>query len=292
MDDRTRTVLVAGSSGYIGRHVVQALHEQGYRVRALVREPARLRRVRELCDEVFTGEATEPGTLDGCADGVHAVVSSIGLRTLRRRPTADEVDFRANLDVLRQARRSGVGRFVFVGVLNGVQLADRVPILRPRERFIRELERSDLAWTVLRPTGSFNDMAEIFRIARTGWRLLIGPGNHPINPIHPADIADVAVRAIDDASTVGRDIDIGGPDTFTQGTAYDLAADVLGKRLRTVRVPIGLIDGIARVLALVNPNAAGFARFFGASLSRDMVATPSGERHLESFYRELARTGH
>lgn len=169
-------VLVAGATGYIGRHIVEALHDAGYRVR--VRNEAKLEPVAHACDEVVIGDAIDPDSLNGICDGVDVVVSALGLRTLRRRPTADDVDRRANLNVLKCAQASGVGQFVFVGVLDGEAMMAEVPILRPREQFVSELRQPGLTWSVIRPTGAFNDAAEAFRIAQRlrplrlpGWTL-------------------------------------------------------------------------------------------------------------------------
>jgi hypothetical protein len=71
---------------------------RAHRVRALARDPRRLEPVHDACDDVFIGEATKPSTLDGLCDGVKVIVSSIGLRTLRRRPTPEAVDLHANLN--------------------------------------------------------------------------------------------------------------------------------------------------------------------------------------------------
>lgn len=281
-------VLVAGATGYIGRHIVQALHDAGYRVRALVRNEAKLAPVAAACDEVVVGDVTDRGSLDGVCDGVDVVISAVGLRTLRRRPSADEVDRRANLNVLESAQAAGVRQFIFVGVLDAEELLDQVPILRPREQFVAELEKSELTWTVIKPTGAFNDAAEVFRIAQRGWAFMLGDGRHRINPIHPADIAQVAVRAITDPALHETAYGIGGPDTYTQRELADLAAEVLGKRLRPLRLPGWPLDVIATLLRPVNGNAAGFLRFFRHTLTRDMVGNPVGDHHLDDFYRELA----
>ena len=68
-------ILVAGSTGYLGRYVVSALHARGHRVRALVRDPERLGAARESVAEVFVGQATDDATLDGVVEGVDAVIS-------------------------------------------------------------------------------------------------------------------------------------------------------------------------------------------------------------------------
>ena len=287
-DDAPSWVLVAGATGYIGRHIVEALHDAGYRVRALVRNEAKLEPVAHACDEVVLGEATDRDSLKGICEGVDVVVSALGLRTLRRHPSADDVDLRANQNILECAQAARVKHFVFVGVLAGEEMMSEVPILRPRERFIDELRQSGLNWSVIRPTGAFNDGAEIFRIAQRGWAFMLDDGRHRINLIHPADIADVTVRAISDTQLHDTEFGIGGPDTYSHRELTDLAAEVLGKRLRPIHLPGWTVDAVAAVLRPFNRNAAGFMRFFRHTLSRDMVGEPVGNHHLGDFYRELA----
>lgn len=288
VDGAGRLVLVAGATGYIGRHIVVALHDAGFRVRALVRNDSKLAPVAYACDEVIVGEATDRDSLTGACDGVDVVISALGLRSLRRRPTAEEVDLHANRNVLECARSAGVRQFVFIGVLNGDEMMAQVPILRPREEFVSELKQSGLIWSVLRPNGAFNDAEEIFRAAQRGWAITLDDGRHRINFIHPADIADVAVRAISDTALHGTEYGIGGPDTYSHRELTELIADILGRRVRTIRLPGRTVDWLATVLRPFNGNASGFARFLRHTLSRDTIGDPVGHHHLADFYRTLA----
>jgi uncharacterized protein YbjT (DUF2867 family) len=284
----TPTVLVAGATGYIGRHTVRALHDAGYRVRALARDERRLDPVADACDEVFVAEATRPEALDGLCDGIDVVVSSLGLRTFRPRPTPEEVDLYANLNILRRAQDAGVGQFIFVSALHVEELADRAPILRPREQFVRTLKDSTLEWTVLRPTGAFNDMAEAFRLARRGWGLVLGDGHTRINPVHAADIADVAVRSITDPSLRRAEFGFGGPETYTMSGIVQLAFRALGKRPRIVHVPLWVADAAVALIRPLNSNAAGFLEMFRqAAATLDMVGTPVGTHSLKGFYEDM-----
>ena len=71
-------LLVIGATGSIGRLVVaEALHE-GYRVRALVRAPAKAQRVLPPPVELAVGDVTQPETLTSAVDGVNAIVFTHG----------------------------------------------------------------------------------------------------------------------------------------------------------------------------------------------------------------------
>jgi len=285
------TVLVVGATGYLGRHIVAALRRAGYPVRALARDPQRLGFIPDAGVEVFVGQVTRPETLAGLCDGVSIVVSTLGVRSLKRRPTPWEVDYQGNLNVLRLAEAAGVQCFVFAGVLHGEQLRRSIAVVEPRERFIDALQTSGVPWTVLRPTGFFNDMEIIFDQARRGRVIQVGNGATRMNPIHPTDLAEAVIRCIEDPAARNATIELGGPDVYSYAEIAQMAFRALGKPPRTLRIAPGLVEGVSAVVKPFNPTAAGFLRFFRAVMTEDMVAPCSGHIHLADFYAQLANGG-
>jgi len=92
-------VFVAGATGYLGRFVVRELRNQGYFVRALVRDLKRLARMSDFADEIYLGEVTRPETLRGICDGMGAVISSLGISRQKDGLTHEDVDSGAGPDV-------------------------------------------------------------------------------------------------------------------------------------------------------------------------------------------------
>jgi uncharacterized protein YbjT (DUF2867 family) len=281
--------LVVGASGYIGSHIVAHLRQAGYAVRALVRNPDQLADERERGVELFVGQVTRPETLAGVCDGVSVVISALGVRSLARRPSPWEVDYQGNLNVLTLAQQAGVSHFLFLAVLHGAELRASVPVLEPRERFVDALQQSGLAWTVLRPTGLFNDMQAIFQQARRGRVFLLGSGNARINPIHPDDLAAEAARCIAEAGARNRSFDIGGPDILTYTEIAHLAFDTLAKKPHITRLAPWLVSAVSGALRPFNPTGAGFLHFFRAVMTNDMVGATTGRIHLRDFFAQLAR---
>lgn len=282
-----RRVLVAGATGYLGRHVVRAMHDAGYRVRALARDPARLREARPLCDEVFVGHATRPETLGGLCDGVDIVFSSLGVRSFRRRPTFWEVDYRANLNIFERASAAGVRHAIFISLAHAPELRGRYALVEARERVANTLRASGMRWTILRPTGYFNDMADYFAMARRGTAWIIGDGRGKINPIHGADLAAEAVRAVVDPSLWDAGEDVGGPETFTLRELAELAFAVLGRPPRIRTISPALLRGAAALIRPVNGNVAALLRLAALIGQLDFVGAPRGSHRLRAFFEEL-----
>lgn len=288
----TKTVLVAGSTGYLGKFAVRAFKQRGYRVRALTRSEERLRKpgpftapaVGEFVDEVFVGEITRPETLKGLMDGVDCVFSSIGISRQRDGLTFEQVDHQANRLLVELAKQARVAKFVYVS-LWGQDEIRHLEIVRAHEKVVAALEDSGLAHCIVRPSGYFSDMGVLLDMARKGRSFLVGRGENRFNPIHGADLAEVCVDAMESDE---REIGAGGPDTLTQRQAAELAFEVLGRAPKIVVLPLWLMRGGARLIGLLNRQFGDLFEFIVTAGEIDGVAPSVGKTTLRSYFEELA----
>lgn len=282
-----KRIVIAGATGYLGRYLVKSAQAHGYRIRALVRSETRLGDARAACDEVFVGEATKPHTLTGLCDGAAFVVSSLGNRTFKRQPSCFAVDCQANMNILTQARAAGVSQFVFISVLNGAEVRRHVPQIEARERVVDALRGGEMPWTIIRPSGFFNDMAEIWAMAKSG-RIWIPSSKAHFNPIHGADLAEVCLKAVNNPAAYHREIPAGGPDAFTMREIGELACESLGKPARISTIPLWLLKVMGNVVRPININLASLILLMAALGADDARCDAYGTRRLRDFFRELA----
>lgn len=106
MDDRERAPLVAvtGASGFIGRRLVPALVQSGYRVRLLLRRDPVVREWRMLKPEVVAGDLGNRGALERLVEGAQAIVHVAGAIKAARR----DQFFAANRDGSEGLARAAV----------------------------------------------------------------------------------------------------------------------------------------------------------------------------------------
>jgi uncharacterized protein YbjT (DUF2867 family) len=86
-----------------------------------------------------------------------------------------DVDYQANMNLLQDARKSGVNKFIYVSVLNGANLR-HLKICDAKERFVEGLKASGMDYGIIRPNGIFSDMADFLEMARKGRIYLFGKG--------------------------------------------------------------------------------------------------------------------
>lgn len=281
-----RKILVAGATGYLGRNVVKALKDTGYWVRALGRSAASLAPIKELADELFIGEVTDPGSLDGLCDGIDVVFSSVGITRQKDGLTYEDVDYQGNRNLLTAAEESGVSKFVYVHVLNAEKL-QHVAMVQAKQAFVEELKQSALEATVICPTGFYSDMEEFLSMARSGRAYLFGDGSNRINPIHGADLAEVCVEALESPEP---QLDVGGPEVFTYREIAELAFDVLEKPRKITCLPKMLIAAAIGVLRWVAPvKTYGPIQFLASVMTMDVVGEKRGRRLLVDHFRLCSR---
>ena len=112
--DNSKLVLVAGATGGTGRALVSSLQEQGYTVRALVRDEAKARVV--LGDKVvyMTGDVRDPASLMPAVQDVSYVISAIGSSRSDPENNPEAVDYLGIKNLADASAVAGVKQFVLV----------------------------------------------------------------------------------------------------------------------------------------------------------------------------------
>ncbi len=281
-----KRVFIAGATGYLGRFLCAEFQQRGWYVIALVRNSAQAKSI--AADQLIEAQATDAASITGVMAGTDLVVSSLGITRQIDGLDYWDVDYRANLNLMREAERASVGRFAYIHVLRAEEMA-HVPMVAAKSAFVEELQRAAIASTIIAPTGYFSDMSDFLTMAQSGRVWLFGDGSKRINPIHGADLATATVEAIEDGVPW---LDVGGPDIFDQKELAELAFTCLDKPSRVTFLP-DMLRGIAlQLLPRVTPRCiSGPARFFLSALALDMVGERHGTRHLrDHFEQSLATT--
>lgn len=287
-----KRVLVAGSTGYLGKFVVKEFKERGYWVRALARNSEKLEQIGpflepaiiDKVDEVYTGEVTQPETLLRLCDKIDIIFSSIGITRQKDKFTYRDVDYQGNKDILDIALAKSVKKFVYVSVFNA-HLYEHLEIIKAHEDFVRYLQSSGIKYSVIRPTGYFSDMTEFLKMAKSGRIYLVGNGENKINPIHGADLAKVCVDAVEGKET---EVPVGGPVIYSVQDIAELAFLTLGKKPKITHIPTGLATAAIRAIRPFNKQMSDLVDFFVAAGKGEGVAPTNGSYTLPRYYRELA----
>ncbi|MEJ2763046.1 SDR family oxidoreductase [Photobacterium sp. MCCC 1A19761] len=284
MTDIQPRVLVAGATGYLGRHLVTQLLSRGAPLLALARDPHRLKELGLADPQIRIAQVTEPASLAGCCDDIDVVISCVGITRQRDGLGYMDVDYQANLNLLREAEKAGVKRFIYISAFNAPNF-QTVRLLRAKERFARQLLTSTIPEPcVIRPNGFFSDMTEFYKMAKQGRIYLFGSGSQQLNPIHGDDLATFCLEAI---HTNDRELDVGGPEILTHRQVAQIAFNTVKQPTNITYLP----NWLSKLLLFLSRNLpekhTGVVEFFLTASAQDMIAPAYGERTLAQYFQTL-----
>ncbi len=196
-----KTILVAGASGRAGRYVVQHLHAEGLRFRAMTRDRAaaleRLGADYESFDWIEC-DVRDPAQVLVAMRGVDLVISVIGANQLTGDNSAEFVDYGGVRNLVDAAVAGRVEHFVLltaIGVTDPAHPFNKATKGALGWRFKGEeyLRASGLPYTIVRPAGLVNEPG-----GQKGLRLTQGDVWRPLlrSTLSRDDLALVLIEAL------------------------------------------------------------------------------------------------
>jgi nucleoside-diphosphate-sugar epimerase len=272
-------VLVTGSSGFIGKHLVRDLLERGDQVRVLARPGSKL--------EHTDGVRKIPGRLEeydvaGAAEGCAVVYHLAGLTRALNESEFTLANAVGTHEAARGARAAGA-RFVYVssqaaagtGTLEHPRRAEDDPKpLSPYGQSKLEGERltrkvSNLEHVIVRPSGVYGpgdkDFLFAFQAAAKGFFPVLGNPSRGITLIHVRDLVNAIIVAGEHAGAVGQTYFAGHPTPATWAGILEAAGKSVGREPRFVQIPnaalwaaanTGELAGIVGRVGLINRSRA------------------------------------
>ena len=283
-----RTILVIGASGFVGKHLTKALLAEGYAIRCLARNPARLQDLAAAGCEIVQGDIADLASVERAMESVQAVYISIHTlspqQTSGARPRFMDVEKTGLQNVVTACRSRGVHRVVYVTSLG---IAPDAPSEWLRERWHTEelLLHSGLDATVIRPGNIVGVGGRGFDtvVSQAKRRIAITLGGHQprMRTIALDDLIAYLVGVLDDPRAFGQRYDVGNDDVLTMNQTIDIVADLLGGRDPVkVQIPRALLGALAPLVERVSKLPLGAVKGFVDSLDTDAVGNPTPIRAL------------
>ena len=285
--DPTRTVLVTGATGYVGGRLVPRLLAAGWRVRCLARSSRKLE-ARSWAGlpgvEIVHGDVNDAPRLVQALRGCYAAYYLIhSMETVGPGYAARDRELaRAFAHAAEQAQ---VPRIIYLGGLG--ELGDNLSEhLSSRREIEACLASGAVPVTVLRAAmiiGSGSASFEILRYLTERLPVMITPRwvATQCQPIAVREVLRYLVECLDTPATLGRTLDIGGPDVLTYHQLIQMMAGALGLRPRLI-VPVPLLTPRLSSLwiHLVTPVSYRMARPLADGLRNRVVCRNDDARQM------------
>jgi NADH dehydrogenase len=240
-------ICVLGGSGFIGRHLCEALAAKGYRLRVPTRRREHAKHLTVLPTvEVVEANIHDPQMLARCLRGQHAVINLVGVLHGGFQQAHVELPRK----VIAACREQSVERLLHMSALNA-DVNGPSDYLRSKGQGEVIVRDSGLAYTIFRPSvvfGPGDRFLSVFACLQSVAPVVpLGCANARFQPVYVEDVAAAYVAALKDPDAVRAAYDLCGPKVYTRRELVRYAGKVSGNQ----RPVIGLGAGLSQLQAAV-----------------------------------------
>ena len=302
--------LVTGATGQVGSYIVERLRADGWRSRALVREPAAAGWLAAQGVELARGDILDACQFRDAAAGCDAIFHAAAIVTAREgweRYRAANVGGTRNAIDAAAATGARLLHVSSVAVYGGAAryrdqpTDERTPLSplpesayyarskRQSEQLVLDAHASGRIWAAaVRPDVIYGrrDRQFVPRLARLlerGFFPVVNGGVSTLAVVHAASVADGAVRAVSADAAGGQAYNLANDFPVTVAEFARLAGEGLGRRVRLVSLPMAL----ARPALAAVRGAVRVTR--GAALAAQSTGTLDFLSRDNPFTSERAR---
>ncbi len=261
-------ILVTGSTGFIGRHLVKELYREGYPIRCLVRDPGRAHRIRK--SDAALGDVRDYESLlaatKGCSSVIH-LAAPIGHNDYK---TNYDVTVAGTRNLVKACKANKTRRIIFISSI--AALDPKTNYGKTKLMAEKILLSSGLNVTILRPDWVYGEgdwsFSVITRVARRlPFFAVPGNGQYLKRPIYAGDVVEAILSCIE-RKTTGKIYLLGGP-AIPLEEMLDTFFRITGNRKWIVHLPIWLLYAIAAVCEALGIRRISKTAIHGLTFSSD-----------------------
>ncbi|HEX3484768.1 MAG TPA: complex I NDUFA9 subunit family protein [Micropepsaceae bacterium] len=306
----SKLVTIFGASGFLGRHIVRALANEGWRVRAAVRYPNTahflkpMGRVGQI--QLLKTNVNDDAAVDAALRGADAAINLVGVLSESGSQRFAALHTEAAGRIAELAAKHGVAALLHVSAL-GASADSPSHYARTKAEGEARVRAAFPGATIFRPSIVFGPEDDFFNrfawLARLSPALpLIGGGHTRFQPVFVGDVAEAARAVLNDPAAAGKTYELGGPEIMTMKEVMQLVLKQTHRRRLLLPVPFALARVKAAILGLL-PNpllTLDQVRLLqqdnvvsaGALTLRDLSIVPTAaEAILPSYLWRFRKTG-
>lgn len=251
-----KLVTVFGGSGFLGRHIVQALSKRGYRVRAAMRRPDLASHLQPLGapGQIMAVQANlrHRWSVDRAVQGADAVVNAVGILAPTGKQSFDAVQAFGPRAIAEAGRAAGLSGITHISAI-GADPESASAYARSKavgEAGVLETLPDSI---ILRPSivfgpedNFFNQFAGMARISPV--LPLVGGGETKFQPVYVCDIAEAVARAVDGTLQPGSVYELGGPEIKSFRDCLEDMLEVTQRSRVLLPIPFPVSEVMGKVM--------------------------------------------
>ena len=279
-----KKVILFGSTGNLGKEIAKELVIQGYDLTIVVRNEIKAKSLEDITKKYVIADVCNLKTLDKIIDTQDIVISALGKSVSpndKSKPTFRDVDYLANANILDEAIKVAVKKFIYVSAFHSENYL-HLEYFKVHHDFTELLKKSGLDYSIIKPPAIFSAFIDMIEMAKKGQLVNIGKGDKKTNPIYEGDLAKIVVDSINQANST---IEAGGKTIYTRKQLNEIVQYEIDKSKTIRTVPMGLFKMTLPLIKIFNKNTYDKFAFFIEVMQKDTIAPQIGALTFEKYVK-------
>ena len=235
--------LIIGATGMLGTEICRLLVADGKPVRAMVRKPfdlGKMKKLKALRVQIVQGDLRNTKTFGPALQGVNTIVSTASsMPNSYEAGTNDiyHVDLEGMIDLIDHTKAARVQHFIYISFSDNMNID--CPLQNAKRTVERYLIESGLTYTILRP-GFF---METWLTPALGFDIenskvsLYGDGTNPVSYISYYDVAKFVMACMSNSFARDNILELGGPELISPLDVVNIFEETSGRHFSVQYTP-------------------------------------------------------
>lgn len=247
-------IFLTGSTGFVGKRILQDLLENKYQVRCIARQGSEQKFAYDKDVDIVPGDITDASSLTGKLAGCDAVINLVGI--IREFPgkgiTFEKLHYEGTANLVRAAREQGVRRFIQMSAL-GARREGKTQYQQTKFRAEECVRNSGLDYTIFRPSIIFgpgdkfvNLFANMLKVQQ--FVPVVGNGRYQMQPVAVENVSMGFVKSIEQKDAIGKAFNVGGPEKIEFDQIINIIGEVISAPPHKIHIPVFIMSTMAEML--------------------------------------------
>ncbi|MBK8633264.1 MAG: SDR family oxidoreductase [Saprospiraceae bacterium] len=279
-----KKLILFGASGNLGREIAKKAMQQSYDLTVVVRNAQKAEKLSSITSKFIITDITNASSIANICQGFDIVVSALGKSVSpndNSKCTFNEIDLIANTNILQEAIKSGIRKFVYISALHSEKYL-HLEYFRVHHEFSELLKKSGINYSIIKPPAIFSGFLDMMEMAKKGQLINIGKGDKRTNPIYEVDLATACVDSITPDNVL---MEIGGSTIYTRRQLFEIIQEEVNPSKSVKHLPLWTFKLMLPMLKIFNKNLYDKFAFFLAAIQVDTIAPQIGQMNFEEYIK-------
>jgi uncharacterized protein YbjT (DUF2867 family) len=280
-----KKVILFGSTGNLGKEIAKELVKQGYDLTIVVRNEVKAKSLAYITSKYIIADVCNKATLEHIFDNQEIVISALGKSVSpndKSKPTFREVDYFANSNILNEATKAGIKKFIYISAFHSEKYL-YLEYFKVHHDFSEQIKKSGIDYSIIKPPAIFSAFIDMIEMAKKGQLINIGKGDKKTNPIYEGDLAKITVEAINKQNSI---IEAGGKTIYTRKQLNEIVQNEVDSQKSIKTIPLGLFKVTLPIIKIFSKNTFDKFAFFIEVIQHDTIAPQVGTMTFEDYVKQ------